>query len=107
MKEEALRLAYKLEESARFVYEMILERDHDSEIAKQLYMAQVKMAKEDENLAKVLRFLLAELDKKDKPIKPLSDEEILEQFQHKCPRGNRLEIFTYAVRWIEERHGIK
>ena len=74
MKEEALRLAYKLEESARFVYEMILERDHDSEIAKQLYMAQVKMAKEDENLAKVLRFLLAELDKKDEKIKELSDK---------------------------------
>ena len=106
MKEEALRLAYKLEESARFVYEMILERDHDSEIAKQLYMAQVKMAKEDENLAKVLRFLLAELDKKDKPIKPLSDEEIVKVWNSFERDDSNLPFVNFA-RAIEERHGIK
>ena len=39
--------------------------------------------------------------------KPLTDEEITYQFQHKCPRFSRLDIFKYAVKWAEERHGIK
>lgn len=39
--------------------------------------------------------------------KELSDEEITYQFQHKCPRFSRLDIFKYAVKWAEERHGIK
>lgn len=39
--------------------------------------------------------------------KPLSDDEITYQFQHKCPRFSRLDIFKYAVKWAEERHGIK
>lgn len=39
--------------------------------------------------------------------KPLSDEEITYQFQYKCPRFSRLDIFKYAVKWAEERHGIK
>jgi len=39
-----------------------------------------------------------------KTLTPLTDEEIKDQFMWKCPRSGRLEIFTYAVRWAEERH---
>jgi len=41
---------------------------------------------------------------KAKTLTPLTDEEIKDQFMWKCPRSGRLEIFTYAVRWAEERH---
>ena len=106
MKEEALKLAEIFEEVGRAKYPYHLDA------------------------AEMLRKLVEELDKVPEVVfdegvyrwwlpngdefvivppqtKPLSDEEITYQFEHKCPRFSRLDIFKYAVKWAEERHGIK
>jgi hypothetical protein len=33
----------------------------------------------------------------------ITEEEMLSEFQFRCPRGSRYEIFKYAVEWAQYR----
>jgi hypothetical protein len=61
MNEQALKLAEKFEDQAKFIYELVLESDdHTSAIAKEIMALQISMAKEHEQHAKIIRELIAE-----------------------------------------------
>jgi hypothetical protein len=61
MSQEALKLAEKFEDQAKFIYELVLESDdHTSAVAKEIMALQISMAKEHEEHAKIIRKLIAE-----------------------------------------------
>ena len=63
MIEQALKLAADFDEQAGFMYEIALRSDADSPISQQMNHYHVKFAKEHEANAKLVRDMVAEIQK--------------------------------------------